>query len=93
MNNKKHCLIQRNWKSNKNQDLLVSSEGCLIDFSNLKISGVFSMENSPTIYLDNYTLEEEFILYLGFKLHFYKNENNEHFINESDYNLSFENIK
>lgn len=82
---KSHALITREWKSIENDTIVISQEGCIIDFCSLEMHGFFSMPEQPEFEPADYTLNEEFIVFLGFKLYFNKNEEDKFYIdNESE---------
>lgn len=90
-----HALIKREWISNKdNEDKIISTEGCIINFSKKEAYDFFPMDDSPIVDKEKYTLEEEYILFMGFKIHFcFTQENNHLILDDNDLNILFENQK
>ena len=81
-----HALIKREWISNKdNKEQVTTTEGCMVDFS---------MDDSPIVNQNDYTLQEEYILFQGVKIHFlFTQENNHLILNDNDLDILIEKEK
>ena len=77
---KSHTLIQREWKSNNDDTIVISQEGCIVDFHSLEMYGFFPMPDQPNVNPEENELQNEYVLFLGFKLKFSKTEEGKYLI-------------
>lgn len=90
-----HALIKREWVANKdNEEQVTTTEGCQVDFSKKEAYGFFTMDDSPIVNPNDYTLQEEYILFKGVKIHFsFTQENNHLILNDNDLDILIEKEK